>query len=134
MKKTSSESNLENIKAEIIEEDKKFMEMVSSGDAAGPANCYTKDAKFMSAGSPAYEGRADIQKAMSEILESGITGLDVNMEDIHGSEDLIATEGLITLFADEDAVAEEKYIALWKKEDGRWKMFRDIFNSNSPAE
>ena len=39
----------------------------------------------------------------------------------------------LTLYAGDQAVAEEKYIVLWKKEDGRWKLFRDIFNSNLPA-
>ena len=28
---------------------------------------------------------------------------------------------------------DEKYIVLWKKAAGRWKLFRDIFNSNLPA-
>jgi len=75
------------------------MELVAYGDIEGLAVIYTKDVKMMSAGAPALEGRAEIKKAMSSILESGISGLDVNMEDIHSTEDLIASEGLITLFA-----------------------------------
>jgi len=126
--------NLTTARAEIEKENRIFMELVASGDAAGLADCFTSDAKFMSPGAPAVVGRADIQKAMSGILESGITGLDTRVENIYGTADLIATEGELTLFVDGDAVSEEKYIALWKKEDGRWKMFRDIFNSNSPEE
>jgi ketosteroid isomerase-like protein len=26
-----------------------------------------------------------------------------------------------------------KYIVLWKKEDGKWKLFRDCYNSDLPA-
>jgi len=126
--------NLETVRAEIEKENKKFMELVAAGDAAGLADCFTTDAKFMSPGAPAVAGRENIQKTMSGIFESGITGLDTRVENIYGTADLIATEGELTLYVDGDAVSEEKYIALWKKEDGRWKMFRDIFNSNLPEE
>jgi len=45
----------------------------------------------------------------------------------------LAEEGEVTVFVGENAVAVEKYIILWKKEDGKWKLFRDIANSNSSA-
>jgi len=71
---------------------------------------------------------------MGEIIESGFTGLENRLDDIYGNEELIATEGELMLFAGNDAVAEQKYIVVWKKEDGKWKMFRDIFSSNIPPE
>lgn len=129
-----SEFNLETAKAEIEEANKNFMELVAAGDSVGLANLYTTDAKFMSAGAPSVVGRANIQGAMSGIVQSGITGVDLRLENVYGNEDLIAEEGELTLFAGEQAVGVEKYIVLWKKEDGRWKLFRDIFNSNLPAE
>ncbi|MBK5214294.1 MAG: hypothetical protein JJE55_11615 [Flavobacteriaceae bacterium] len=87
----------------------------------------------MNTGAPSVIGRANIQTAMSNIVKSGITGVDLRLENVYGTEDLLAEEGELTLFVGEDAVAVEKYIVLWKKEDGRWKLFRDIFNSNLPA-
>lgn len=128
------EFNLMTAKAEIEEANKNFMALVSAGDSIGLANAYTKDAKFMSAGAPSVVGRTDIQTAMSNIIKSGITSVDLRLENVYGTEDLIAEEGELTLFVGDDAVAEEKYIVLWKKEDGKWKLFRDIFNSNLPPE
>jgi len=26
-----------------------------------------------------------------------------------------------------------KFIAIWKQEDGRWKLFREIWNSDNPV-
>ena len=51
-------------------------------------------------------------------------------------DDLVAEEGELFLYVGDDQVDEAKYIVLWKKEDGRWKLHRDIFNSNlsPPAE
>lgn len=127
---TVAEFNLITARAEIEEANKNFMALFASGDSAGLANSYTIDAKFMSAGAPAIVGRANIQTDMSNIIQSGITGIDIRTENIYGTEDLIAEEGELTLFVGNEAVSVEKYIVLWKKEEGRWKMFRDIYNSN----
>ena len=121
------------VKKEIEEANQNFMDLVAKGDSVGLANSYTADAKFMSAGAPAVVGRANIQKAMSDIVNSGITKVDLRLKEVFGTEDLIAEEGELTLYVKDKAVAEEKYIVLWKKEDGKWKLFRDIFNSNLPA-
>jgi len=133
-KQTVNEFNLITAKAEIEEANKNFMALVAAGDSVGLANAYTVDAKFMSAGAPSVVGRANIQTAMSNIVQSGITRADLRLENVYGTEDLIAEEGELTLFVGDATVAVEKYIVLWKKEDGKWKLFRDIFNSNLAAE
>lgn len=125
--------DLAQARTEIEEANRNFMELVAKGDSVGLANAYTEDAKFMSGGAPAVAGRKNIQGAMSDIIKSGITRVDLRMQDVYGTEDLLAEEGELTLYVKDQAVAEEKYIVLWKKEDGRWKLFRDIFNSNLPA-
>jgi ketosteroid isomerase-like protein len=130
----TTEFNLEAAKVEIQEANKNFMALVAAGDSVGLANAYTIDAKFMSAGAPSVMGREDILSAMAGIVNSGITKADIRLESVYGTEDLIAEEGELTLFVGDQAVAEEKYIVLWKKEDGKWKLFRDIFSSNLPAE
>lgn len=133
-KETKPTFDLEIAKKEIEEANRNFMELVANGDSIGLANSYTTDAKFMGAGAPAVVGRADIQRAMAGIVKSGITKIDLRLMEVFGTEDLIAEEGELTLYAGDQAVADEKYIVLWKKEEGRWKLFRDIFNSNLPAE
>jgi len=134
MKKSTERFNLTTARAEIEAADKHFMNLVAKGDAAGLANCFTSDAKFMTPGAPAVTGRANIQHVMSEILKSGISRLDTRIENVYGTEDLLASEGELTLYIGDAAVGEEKYIVLWKKEDGKWKIFRDIFNSNVAEE
>lgn len=118
---------------EIEAANKNFMDLVAKGDTIGLANSYTIDAKFMSAGGPAVVGRENIQKAMAGIVKSGITKVDIRIKDVFGNEDMIAEEGELSLYVKDAVVAEEKYIVLWKKEDGKWKLFRDIYNSNLPA-
>ena len=56
--------------------------------------------------------------------------IELKTQEIFGAGDLVAEEGEVTVYVNGNAVAEEKYIILWKREDGEWKLFRDIANSN----
>lgn len=130
----TSTFDLVTAKAEIEQANKEFMALVAAGDSVGLANAYTADAKLMSGGAPSVIGKANIQSAIRGMFESGLTGIDLRLENVYGTEDLIAEEGELTLYAGDNVIGEEKYIVLWKKEDGKWKLFRDIFNSNMPVE
>ena len=128
------EYNLSVAKTEIEAANKEFMAFFAATDSVGLANLYTQDAKFMNTGEPAITGRKNIQSALSGIMNSGITSVDLRTIGVWGTEDLITEEGEISLFVEEAEVYQGKYIVLWKKDDGKWKLFRDIFNSNLPAE
>jgi uncharacterized protein (TIGR02246 family) len=126
--------SLTTAKAEIEAANKEFMAFFAVGDSLGLANLYTQDAKFMNTGAPAITGRKNIQSALSGIIKSGITRADLITVAVWGTEDLITEEGELSLFVEEAEVYQGKYMVLWKKDDGKWKLFRDIFNSNLPAE
>ena len=118
-------------KKEIEEANRKFMELVAKGDTIGIANLYTTDAKLMFAGAPSVDGKANINSVFAGILKSGVTKVDLKTIEVFGTEELLAEEGKVTIFVKDKAVAEEKSLVLWKKEDGKWKLFRDMTNSNS---
>ncbi len=126
--------NLTTAKAEIVAANKELAAFVAAADSVGIGNLYTQNAKFMMTGSPAIIGRNNIQSSFSGIINSGITGADLRTIEVWGTESLITEEGEYSLFVGEDEVDQGKYLVLWKKEDGKWKLFRDIFNSNLPAE
>ena len=85
----------------------------------------------MFANTPAVVGRAAIQTVFEGIVNSPVTGVNFETIEVFGTEDLLAEEGKITIYIKDKVIAEEKSIALWKKEDGKWKMFRDISNKNT---
>jgi len=125
-----SQSDITAAKAEIDKANKKLMDSVAAGDSGAIASLYTADAKLMFTGKPAIVGRENIQAAFSEILKSGVSRIELKTQEIFGTGDLLAEEGEVTVYVNSNAVAEEKYIILWKREDGEWKLFRDIANSN----
>ena len=124
--------NLTTAKSEIEAANKEFMKHFSAIDSIGLANLYTNDAKFMMNGAPAVSGKKNIQSTISAIMNSGVSGAKLTTIDVWGTENLITEEGSVSLFVGDDEVDQGKYIVLWKKEDGKWKLFRDIFNSNLP--
>ena len=51
--------------------------------------------------------------------------------DIWGNDDLLAEEGNVSAFDQKGTEIEHaKYLVLWKKENGQWKIFRDMWNTD----
>ena len=110
-----------------------FGALVAKGDSAGIANLYANDAKMLGSNMPAVSGKANIQSAFNGMLSQGIAGAKLTTIDVWGTEALVAEEGSYSLSTkDGKEIDKGKYIVLWKMEDGKWKLFRDCFNSDNP--
>jgi ketosteroid isomerase-like protein len=111
-----------------------FGARVAKSDSAGIANLYSSDAKVMGANMPVVTGKAGIQSAFAGMLSMGIGGASLTTIEVWGNESLLSEEGTYSLT---DKAGKEldkgKYIVLWKMEDGKWKLFRDCFNSDLPC-
>lgn len=129
-----SNFDLNAVKAEIAISNKNFESYVSKGDSVGLAtNLYTIDAKLMAPNSESAVGRAQLTSALGEITKSGITGIKLTTAEIWGDENNITEEGTFDLNIKDGTVVDKgKYLVLWKKEDGKWKIHRDSFNSRLP--
>ena len=63
----------------------------------------------------------------------GIRNIKLNTEEVSGGETAVVETGSYELFADNNvSIDKGKFIVLWKKENGKWKMHRDIYNSDIP--
>lgn len=126
-------------KAEKIDEDiaaaaEKFLAALNSGDAAGVAMMYAEEGKIMPPNSEIFTGREAIQafwkvpidmgaKAALKIVETekhDDTAIDIGLYEISDANGQVLDKG--------------KYVTIWKKVEGEWKMHRDIWNSNLPLE
>ena len=112
-----------------------FGSMISKGDSVGVASLYTSDAKFLLPNMPTAIGRNAIQSAFAGLFAAmGTPNLTLTANDVWGTEELVTEVGSYTMT---DKTGKEmdkgKYIDLWKMEDGKWKIHRDIFNSDLPS-
>lgn len=110
-----------------------FAAAVVAGDSVTLAGFYASDAKILPPNSPAVSGKAAILSLASEFCKMGIKDMKFEILGVWGNKDLLGEEGTVTMTGDNGAVMDKgKYVVLWKQEDGKWKLFRDIFNSDLP--
>jgi len=110
-----------------------FGEEIRRGDSVALASHYASDAVVMPPNSEVVTG-SNIAGFWGSILRMGVKDFRLNITDITGSGDLYVETGTYEVFvADNKLIDKGKYVAAWKKENGNWKMYRDIWNSNMPA-
>jgi ketosteroid isomerase-like protein len=132
---TKSEFDLVNAKKEIESANQNVKELLAKGDSIGFANSYTADAKFMESNQPSIVGKPKIQSFWTKLINAGATNISLTTLEVWGNENYITEEGLYDFKSkDGAALGNGKYIVLWKKEDGKWKLHRDISNTNLPLE
>ena len=131
--KDSSNNADESVKAYIRKEASNWGEEVRRGDSIAMAAHYTSDAIVMPPNSQPVKGN-DIVKFWGSMVRMGVKDLKLNITDISGDGDVYTETGTIEVFgANELSLDKGKYVVVWKKENGNWKMYRDIWNSNLPA-
>ena len=124
----------EDVGAAIKAANKVLAATFKAGDATASAACYTKTAKVLPANAPVQKGHNAIRKFWQGAMDMGIRGATlrtVNLE-VHGT-----TANELGAYTLKDLKGNKldtgKYVVIWKKERGKWKLHWDIFNSNNPA-
>jgi ketosteroid isomerase-like protein len=122
------------VASEISLANKGFMEAFDQGNANGVAQNYTSNAKLFPANSDVIEGQSAIETFWGSVIGMGIKKAELETVSAEAVGDMAVEEGRYKLFAEGGQVADQgKYIVTWKKEGGKWKLHRDIWNTNSPA-
>ncbi len=101
---------------------------IATGDAAAIAALYTEDAKFLPDGAPRIDGRADIESFFKQAVDAGLTNLNLETQDVTEAGDLAIEIGRAGTAGPGDA---GKYVVVWRRESGVFKIDIDIFNSDS---
>jgi len=119
-------------KAAIHEGTKAWMGGWNAGNAAAIAGLYADDAKLMAPGAEPAAGRAAIQAALTAALQAaGGSQMTIQSTEVMESGDMAVEVGTFTeTAADGSHLDHGKYLAVWKKVDGKWMLYRDIWNSS----
>jgi len=126
--------DLENAKKEIIAANKELTDALSKGDSVAVASAYSTDGALMSYNAPIVKGRENLIKSWGAFINStGGATVELNTVEVWGDENYLTEEGTFVIKSKEGAQMDiGKYLVLWKKEDGKWKLHRDISNSDLP--
>lgn len=120
-------------KARIETANAKWLELFNKGDFDGIALLYTVDAIIFPPGAPMVKGRAAIAamwKSMAErVSNPKVMTLDVKRLGPSAARE-IGTFNLTTKGANPQQVSG-KYLVLWEKVRGEWKLAADIWNDGN---
>lgn len=131
--KDSAISDNKSVEEYIRKEALNFGEEIRRGDSIALASHYASDAVVMPPNSEAVKGN-NIAGLWGGALRMGVKDFKLTITDITGGGNLYVETGNYEVFgADNKSLDKGKYVAVWKKENGNWKMYRDIWNSNMSA-
>jgi ketosteroid isomerase-like protein len=119
------------VKNHIIEMNKTYSNRFLTNDTAFYNERYCKDAEVYSPGVPAVKGRDSIVNFFYQNGTNKEAKIDLPPGNFYGNEELVVEEGTYN-FPDGKggSLDKGKFIALWKEEEGKWKLFREIWNTD----
>jgi uncharacterized protein (TIGR02246 family) len=119
-------------KATIQSLSDKFAQAFNAGDAAAVAALYTDDAVILPPGGEMMKGKSAIQafwKGAAEQLGDGkLTTVDVKPLGSEAARE-IGTFSFRTKGSQPQEITG-KYVVVWEKVEGDWKLATDIWNTN----
>lgn len=121
-------------RAIVEEQGKQFSAALKKGDAAAVAAMYSADAQALPPNGEIASGRKAIQDVWQGAIDASMRNLTLSVLEVEKKGDSLYEVGKYTLAgADGKEIDRGKYIVIWKKEGGKWKLHRDIWNTSMPA-
>lgn len=122
------------LKDEIQAVQGQLAEAVGQGDASRAAALYTEDAQLIPQGAPTCSGRAAIAAFFAGAMANGIAGARFTTDEADGDAAQATETGRYELYAvppggERILAAEGRYLIVWRKVDGVWRIYRDMFNT-----
>jgi len=127
-------TNSTDIREAIAMANEGFMAAFNGGDAAGGAALYTEDGQLLPPNADAMAGQEAIQAFWQGAMDMGIQSAQLEIVEVESHGETAIEVSKYTLCGAGGQVLDRgKYVVIWKREGGRWKLHRDIFNSSMPA-
>jgi ketosteroid isomerase-like protein len=121
-------------RSEIVAANQKFMGAFARGDAQSVAGCYTAEAWLLPPGSDVVQGTAAIATFWRGAMDAGITSVTLDTVEVEGREDTAGEVGRFTLSGRDGVTLDRgKYVVIWRRDGGAWKLHRDIWNTSQAA-
>ncbi|HET9439292.1 MAG TPA: DUF4440 domain-containing protein [Longimicrobiales bacterium] len=122
------------VRAAIEAANKQFIAAFGKGDAAGLAAMYSSTGVAYPPNSEPVSGRAALQKLWQDAMGMGVKAVNFKITEIEAHGDTaIEVGGYEMLGEGGKHIDHGKYVVIWKREQGQWKLHRDIWNTSMPA-
>lgn len=121
-------------RADIATVNRMFEEAARKSDANRMASLYTQDAMALPPDGPVVKGRENIKQMWASAMKQmGLKDVKLDTLDLEIAGDVASEVGEATLSLETEAgkrqTAVMKFVVVWKKVDGQWRLHRDIWNA-----
>lgn len=111
----------------------KFSEQIASADSLSLTSHYWPDAELLLDNSEVVKGK-DILHAWGALIRMGVKEMSFSTTDITGSSTFIIETGSAEMKDGKKSLIDRaKYVVIWEKRNGEWKLYRDIGCTSLPA-
>jgi len=118
------EPDLISLEKEIEVRLREYEEHLQKGDSVALGAMYTLEAEII----PSTVGRENIIKVFAGMIRDSITGSRFKTTHLWGNDQLLVEDGTGTWsHANGNVVGRGRYLLVWIKEDGQWKILRDTW-------
>ena len=125
--------SIDSARAAITASNKTFGECWATGDSTKFAGCYSSDACINPPNMPRMCGSKAIMAFFNGGYQMGVRNIRITTEELFGGPEAVSEIGTCEMFADKNvSIDKGKFIVVWKQENGKWKMHRDVWNSDNP--
>lgn len=122
------------ISKDIRTADDVFEKHFQEGNSAAIAELYTIDGMLFPTGSDIIQGKELIRDFWQGAMNMGIKEAKLDIVEANLQGDSVIEVGRYQLKGAGGEVMDwGKYLVVWKQEQGRWKLHRDIWNSSRTA-
>lgn len=121
------------VKAEIQAVENQWADAINKKDLTALMAMYADDAVSMPDGAPTLTGKAAIQARQEKQFADAKGNITISFQtmDVYGDDDIVTEYGTSTEKDDKGNVVETgKYVATFKKMDGKYVCIREIYNSD----
>jgi uncharacterized protein (TIGR02246 family) len=121
--------------SDIREADDAFEQAFRRGDAAGMAELYTEGGMLLPTGRDFIKGKKAILDFWQGAMDMGVKEAKLEIVEVEDQGEAVIEVGRYRLSgAGGEMMEHGKYIVIWKQDEGRWKLHRDIWNSSEPPQ
>ena len=110
----------------------RFVEALGKGEAAKVADMYAEGARLLPPNSPMAQGKQSIQEFWQSLINTGAK-LSLSTSDVEAHGNVAYEVGTYELIFPGNKRDAGKYVVVWKRQKGDWKLAVDTWNSNMPV-
>ena len=122
------------VRGDIERANAAFAAAFAKGDSGALAAMYSDNGQAFPPNSEVLHTRDAIRKLWQGAMDGGVKSVELQAIEVepHGPDTAYEVGAYSMMAADGKVVDRGKYLVIWKREGGQWKLHRDIWNTSLP--